>query len=132
MKESNSEIFGFAETCINWKHDITRKQLNKYAQEKFGCTTKMIHSKNKFQINNNSSTILKSNYQPGGTIQMITDHWSSRLIEEFQDPRQMGRWCGQKLRTNNNTTLTIITAYRPCRHQSNGSSTFKATSTHVI
>ena len=59
---------------------------------------------------------------------MITDHWSSRLIEEFQDPRLMGRWCGQKSRTNNNSTLTIITAYRPCRHQSNGSSTSKATS----
>ena len=62
----------------------------------------------------------------------MTDHWASRLVEEFHDPHQMGRWCGQKLRTNNNSTITIITAFCPCRHQSNNSSTSKATSSQQI
>lgn len=132
MQSKECEIFGSAETCTNWKDDITRKKFNKIAQEQFGFTNRIIHSQNKFNIHNRTATVSKSNYQPGGTMQIVTDHWASRIIEEFHDPRQMGRWCGQKLRTNKNTTLTIITAYRPCRHQSSNSSTSKATSSQQI
>jgi hypothetical protein len=108
MKEHECDIFGYAETNTNWQYCNTKQKINQIIHKQFpNSSTKL--SNNRFNPN------ITDRYQPRGTIQSCTGYWTSRLITSIHDPRRMGRWSGQKFRLEGDRTLTIITAYRPCK-----------------
>jgi hypothetical protein len=49
-----------------------------------------------------------------GTAQVICGDWTGRIVSYLQDSRQMGRWCGIKMRLKHDQHLHIILAYRVC------------------
>jgi hypothetical protein len=112
MKNKKCEIFGLAETNTNWKsHNITTK-INLIINKHF-TNLSTILSTNRYNPNNSDR------FQPGSTLQSCTGHWKSRCIATIQDFRNMGRWVGQKFQLKNKKTLTVITAYRPCKQSNN-------------
>ncbi len=52
--------------------------------------------------------------QPGGTLQIITNNWVSRILEKGTDPYGLGRWTYTIMRGAHNRKVVIITAYRVC------------------
>jgi hypothetical protein len=66
-------------------------------------------------------------YQPGGNIQICTNHWSGRVVNRIDDPKKMGRWTRQRFRMKGGRFLTVISAYRPCQYSK--SHLLKATQT---
>ncbi len=56
----------------------------------------------------------RSQSQRGGTLQILTDRWVSRLKDKGMDPYGLGRWSYMILNGRGNKSIAIITAYRPC------------------
>jgi hypothetical protein len=56
----------------------------------------------------------RSQSQRGGTLQILTDYWVSRLKDKGMDPYGLGRWSYMILNGRGNKSIAIITAYRPC------------------
>ena len=52
--------------------------------------------------------------QPGGTLTLICDKWTSRIIEKGSDPYGMGRWSYLIMRGQDNKQILLVTAYRVC------------------
>jgi hypothetical protein len=50
--------------------------------------------------------------QPGGTMRVVLNDWTSRIQEKGTDPFGLGRWSYQVLRGKGGIKVTIITAYR--------------------
>lgn len=103
------DIATFAQTSINWRFLHLRNRLRTSVQR--------IFPKNRINI-------AKNNFRseqpalPGGCAQLVTGDWSGRIIEFIQDFRNMGRWCGIKLRLKGARHLYLITAYRVCKQSS--------------
>jgi exonuclease III len=103
MKELNMDIFGFAEInrsmaggeFYKWT-DIIKKQF--------------FYSRTAFSKSNIKTD---SKYKPGGTMTTITGRWQSRIAEQGQDPKGLGRWNFLRL-ASRKASLVIVTAYRPC------------------
>jgi hypothetical protein len=53
-------------------------------------------------------------YQPGGTLAIVCNKWTSRVVEKGTDPFGLGRWTYIGLRGKNNTHSLIVSAYRVC------------------
>jgi hypothetical protein len=121
MQEKKCKIFGLAETNTNWNYSNIRTNISSIINKQIPNSTISL-SNNRF---NPADT---SRYQPGGTLQSCTGYWSSRIIEQINDPRKMGRWSGHTFRLKANKTLSVITAYRPCKkNNTNNKSTSMAT-----
>jgi hypothetical protein len=110
MTELNIDIFGFAE--INQKMDNGEKYQWTDQIRKHFYYSQSTHSESKLHY--------KSNYKPGGTMLTITGKWQSRVSDNGQDPRGLGRWSYFQL-SSKKKSMVIITAYRPC--VSNGPTT---------
>jgi hypothetical protein len=108
MQENCCEIFGFAETNTNWRSYDIKPNLDRIINNKFLNSSTNLSS-NRFNPCN------ESRYQPGGTLQTCTGHWVSRCIEKIHDNRNMGRWSGHSFQLKQQQTLSVITAYRPCK-----------------
>jgi hypothetical protein len=110
MKQCECDIFSFAQTSINWQHV--------YLRDRFRAPLKQLMP---IHYSNMSKTSFKSDQAalPGGVAQVVEGNWTGRVIEYLHDFRNMGRWCGVKLRMKNNRTLYYITAYRVCNQNSN-------------
>jgi hypothetical protein len=111
MHEKKCEIFGLAETNTNWNCHNIKTNINRIITKYFPHSSTILS-------NNRYKPIKDSRFQPGGTLQSCIGHWKSRCITTINDHRNMGRWTGQKFQLKNFHTLTVITAYRPCK-QSN-------------
>lgn len=65
-----------------------------------------------------SHSHLKENFtswtQPGGTATIITNNWTSRIVEKGMDPFGLGRWSYTILRGKSGVKILIITAYQVC------------------
>jgi hypothetical protein len=121
MKDNCCEIFGLAETNTNWKSYNINNNLDHILRNKFSHSSTILSS-NRFNPTNVTA------YQPGGTLQTCTGHWVSRCIGKIIDDRHMGRWTGQTFQLKQQKTLSIITAYRPCkRNNVNNKSTSSST-----
>jgi hypothetical protein len=121
MQDKNCNIFGLAETNTNWNYINIRTHISSIINKQIPNSNINL-SKNRFNPTDNSR------YQPGGTLQSCTGYWSSRIIAQINDPRQMGRWSGQTFRLKAAKTLSVITAYRPCKkNNTNNKSTSMAT-----
>jgi hypothetical protein len=53
--------------------------------------------------------------QPGGTTNIITNNWTSRIIDKGTDPFGLGRWSYLVLRGVANKKILSITTYRVCQ-----------------
>lgn len=106
MNEKQCSIFGLVETNTNWRHPKIKPIFISHSKQQFKHSS-VTYSLNRFQ----PKTL--SRYQPGGCLQVCTNHWISRIIEIISDPRQMGRWTGTKFRLKQKSLVTVITAYRP-------------------
>ncbi|MFN9981286.1 MAG: hypothetical protein ACK53Y_15280, partial [bacterium] len=60
-----------------------------------------------------------SESQPGGTVTMVCNNWTSRVIEEGVDPFGLGRWSYIVLRGKGSIKILLITAYRVCQQTMN-------------
>jgi hypothetical protein len=107
MKDKGIYISGLAETNTNWQYRHLKKEVKSNANNIF-------HNSSVVVSDNSFNRPDRSNYLPGGCLQICTDHWTARIMETYHDPRRMGRWTGQRYRMRNGKTLSIITAYRPC------------------
>jgi hypothetical protein len=67
-------------------------------------TTATSYTKEKFE----------SDYQPGGTVSLVTGKWTSRNIEKGSDSYGLGRWSFMVLWETRGRRILIVTAYRVC------------------
>jgi hypothetical protein len=112
FQNKNCEIFELAETNTNWNSFKIKTNINRIIN-RYHQNSSTTLSNNRYNPNK------KSRYQLGGTLQSCTGHWRSRCILTIHDTRNMGRWVGQKFQLKNQKTLTVITAYRPCKQSNN-------------
>ncbi len=59
-------------------------------------------------------------YQPGGTAIISREEISTRVIENGQDPKRLGRWTWTLYRGKNEKKMRIISVYVPCLARSYG------------
>ena len=111
MQRIGCDISGLAESNTNWNNTSVIKKINKIGSNYYQNISSS-YSDNRFQPDNVAS------YLPGGNIQTCVNHWTGRILKEIKDPRRLGRWSGHMFRLKDQKTLTVITAYRPCK-QSN-------------
>jgi hypothetical protein len=108
-----------AESNINWG--------NHHAQGTFHGMLRKIwrHTKTSKSYTKED---FESEKQPGGTVTMVCNHWTSRVIEAGVDPFGLGRWSYMVLRGKGNIKILIITTYRVCKQavQSVGPETSRA------
>jgi hypothetical protein len=121
MKERVISISGLAETNTNWKFRDIVKRITQGARTMFPNSVTTLSS-NQFQPPTPSA------YQPGGCLQIATSHWSGRIIATITDKKSMGRWAGHTYRPKESHTISIITAYFPCKQ----TMAAIATSVHTI
>ena len=97
FKQNQFDYFSLVETNLRWTSD----QLNQCKQ-----TTTKIHKKNSIS---HSSSLLESlsSYQPGGTVSVVTNKWTSRSASIIQDPSGLGRWSGHELRCKGHNSLSM-------------------------
>lgn len=109
MQTMECDIATFVQTSINWRFLHLRNRLRMSLQRMFP-KHKLNISRNKFSSEQPAL--------PGGCAQIVTGNWSGRIIEFIHDFRNMGRWCGIKLRLKGDRHLYLITAYRVCQQSS--------------
>jgi len=95
-----------AESNLNWgnvratsKFHGMLKKIWKHSK------TATSHTLDDFQVEN----------QPGGTVTIAYNHWTSRVIEDGVDPYGLGRWSYLVLRGKGGIKLLLVTAYRVCK-----------------
>lgn len=96
------DVFGAAETNINWNH--TRNQQAKNILQR--------HSKICSVSTSSNAEKNPTSYQPGGTISAMFGKYTGRISSNIRDPTGLGRWSGFKLTTNLGQPLNILTVYQ--------------------
>jgi len=67
--------------------------------------------------------VFLGDYQPGGTLTLIVDRWTSRVIKSGMDPYGLGRWSYVILRGKQNINICVVSAYRVCNEKYTGPKT---------
>jgi hypothetical protein len=88
MQEKGISISGLAETNTNWNYKHIKKQLLASTNSVYDNYS-IVFTDNQFKPPEQSS------YLPGGSLQLCTGHWTSRIIGMINDPRRLGRWTYQ-------------------------------------
>jgi hypothetical protein len=95
----------FAETNVNWNQQYQYHRVTQSLRDHWETTS--------FQVSQHPE-VSKSQNQRGGTLQVLTDRWVSRIQSKGEDPYGMGRWSYMILTSKGSKTTVLITAYRPC------------------
>jgi hypothetical protein len=103
-----------AETNLNWNHSQHSTALRRCLHRNW--------SSSKFQPSIPEEKFI-GNYQPGGTITIVTDRWTSKVITTGSDPYGLGRWSYIILKGKADVHICIITAYRVCDEKFTGPKT---------
>lgn len=103
MQQVDCDIMNFVQTSINWRFLHLRNRLH--------IALKNIFPINKLNISRNKF-VSHQPALPGGCAQIVKGDWSGRIVEYIHDFRNMGRWCGIKIRLKGERHLYLITAYR--------------------
>eukprot|EP00957_Ditylum_brightwellii_P181641 13836686-Ditylum_brightwellii.AAC.1 len=104
MIENGMDHMGLMEVNLDTMGQSVTKLLNEVLRKQ------SIHS----QINCASFSIpVKEYYMPGGTLSMTQGNLVGQIIEKGVD--KYGHWVYTKFATKNNTVITSITAYQPCK-----------------
>jgi hypothetical protein len=118
-----------AEANINWQHNGTQTKFRKMTGAIWhNVAAQYSQSKEQFQ----------SETQPGGTLTLIANNWTSRIIERGVDPFGLGRWSYFTLIGKGNIKVMIITAYRVSQeylssigHKTSAMQQFRTLSQHM-
>ncbi len=103
-----------AETNLNWNHSQHSTALRHCLHRNW--------SSSKYQFSIPEEKFI-GNYQPGGTLTIVTDRWTSKVITTGSDPYGLGRWSYIILKGKADVHICIITAYRVCNDKSTGPKT---------
>jgi len=103
-----------AETNLNWNHSQHSTALRRCLHRNW--------SSSKFQFSIPEEKFI-GNYQPGGTLTIVTDRWTSKVITTGSDPYGLGRWSYIILKGKADVHICIITAYLVCDDKSTGPKT---------
>jgi hypothetical protein len=99
-------IICLSESNVNW--NLT------YLQNKVSNTVRNIWETSALQHSQHPEPYLHQS-QRGGTLQIITDRWVSRIQSKGMDPYGLGRWSYMILQGKGDRSVAIITAYRSCK-----------------
>ncbi len=94
-------VVSVTETNVNWNLPYQVKRVSTVVREIWETTT--------IQTSQHPEIFCTQN-QRGGTLQLLTDRWVSRLQSKGVDPYSLGRWSYMTLRGQKNKVVTIITA----------------------
>ncbi len=103
-----------AETNLNWHHKQHYAALSRCMHRNWPA------SKHQASI---PAEAFFGDYQPGGTLTLIVDRWTSRVQSSGMDPYGLGRWSYIVLRGKKDINLCIVTAYRVCKDKYTGPKT---------
>ena len=103
-----ANIIALSETQTAWEHHTVRNMVKKEIRtvDRYGG-----------MIGSSSSAATASVVKPGGTATMWDGNWSSRIIDNGQDPHKLGRWSYITINGRGTSKLCIITLYRCCKGQ---------------
>jgi hypothetical protein len=102
-----------AESNLNWGNPKVQGKFHGMLQKIWRHTkTSKSYTKDGFTSEN----------QPGGTVTMVCNNWTSRVIEEGVDPFGLGHWWYIVLRGKGSIKILLITAYRVCQQTVNTAS----------
>ena len=59
-------------------------------------------------------------YLPGDTLTLALNQWAAKVVKTGEDPRDLGWWSYMTLCGKHGCLLTIIMAYRVCKHNNQG------------
>ncbi len=99
-------IISLSESNVNWNHTYLLGRVHQ-AVRKVWQTTAIQHSQHPEPYHQQC--------QRGGTLQIATDCWVSRLQSKGLDPYGLGRWSYMILKGKGERSIAIITAYRVCK-----------------
>jgi hypothetical protein len=103
-----------AETNLNWHHTQHPASLRRCLHRNWSAS--------KYQMSIPDEVFL-GDYQPGGTLTLIVDRWTSRVIKSGMDPYGLGRWSYVILRGKQNINICVVSAYRVCNEKYTGPKT---------
>ena len=105
INDNEFDIYGFTETNRCW-HLLP--QETRWHERTIGWWETL-----KSTVSYNTQDIDSVPYQPGGAMLLSINKTAHRAIESGVDERGLGRWAWTLYRGKHNTTLKIISAYRP-------------------
>lgn len=105
VKEHGIDILGVAETKLDTHHPRVPTILRRAARVSLDT-----HSIN--LVLSSSNRTYRSTSKPGGTLLLTQGHTVGRTVNTFDD--RMGRWSGTTYAGNNNSKVTVISAYQVC------------------
>ena len=111
LKQRKAEIYGFAATDINWTEDAKNRYFHRLKQ---------LHTRARMQTSD-SDVPFSSDFKPGGTCQVVTGDWQSRVMKHGAD--KMGRWSYFQLDGKKKKSIMFTTAYRVSQRSSGGPNT---------
>ena len=94
-----------AETNLNWKHPRVHNQLKESLKKTW---------RHSASVTSHITEDIMGENQPGSTLTIVTNNWTSRIIERGSDPYGLGRWTYITLRGKNGLKILLVTAYRVC------------------
>ncbi len=94
-----------AETNLNWKHPRVHNQLKESLKKTW---------RHSASVTSHITEDIMGENQPGGTLTIVTNNWTSRIIERGSDPYGLGRWTYITLRGKNGLKILLVRAYRVC------------------
>jgi hypothetical protein len=108
--EVQATIVGLTETNLDWKHRDTRNKCYRIFQKYWS----------RIAMSTSSSNLrFDQSYQPGGSATLVGSPWAGR-VKVSSDSSGLGRWSISTLRGRNNSSVTVITAYRATGSVSKG------------
>lgn len=122
-KRSAEKLTGILATLRNWNANILCLAETQCAWENHVCRNNVESELRKIDgyagmIGSSSCTACCNVYKPGGTLTVYDGSWAGRITKGV-DTNKLGRWSFVTIEGRNSTYLTIVTAYRCCKGQSN-------------
>ena len=108
FKKSNAGVSLYAEHCLN-ESKLTVQDSFTYRMRRYNP-----HSFSYLVNNHNAVTTAPWN-QTGGTGFTLNQQMTSHKLDHGCDPTGLGRWTFVRFKGKHNTTICMISAYRPCR-----------------
>jgi exonuclease III len=118
LKVSSADLINFQETNINWRSSCLSHCYDKFRQ--------VYHHA---RLSTSSSIITcGTDYQPGGTMSVVTDDYLGRVVEIGSDP-EMGRWSFTCMFGRHGRQIVLVSVYQVCNQQA---SPVGATTPHLL
>ncbi len=114
INQANIDVFGFAETNVDWLQPKVLGQFQKSIRTYTTDDGSQPWRHNRTVVST-SSVPFAGTRKPGGTAMGALGKWSTCTDETGVDPRGLGRWSYIKLRGRQGRKIVAITAYQVCQ-----------------